>query len=320
MKLVELNRLFNVKYGNKFDANKMEFISNEDINFISRDSKNNGCVGTVKKYKNIEPYDEGLITVSLGGSFLLSSFLQFKKFYTAQNVAVLIPKREMNINEKLFYCKCISMNRFRYSAFGREANKTLKYLEVPEKIPDWVYEIDTKDFSKINEPFLNKQIALNSNIWQKVRIDNIFDIIGSKTTSKKILQKEGKGKYPYVTTQSTNNGVEGFYNFYTEKGNVLVIDSAVKGFCSYQSESFTASDHVEKLIPKFDMNVYTAIFLVTIINMEQYRYSYGRKFNQDRIKNTVISLPLNKQGEPDWKFMEEYIKSLKYSKGLVKLS
>ena len=101
MGLTELNKLFEVKLGNKFDANKMTFLDDGDINFISRDSKNNGCVGTVEKYKGVEPFNEGLITVSLGGVYLLSSFVQPKKFYTAQNVAVLTPKQPMDLNEKI---------------------------------------------------------------------------------------------------------------------------------------------------------------------------------------------------------------------------
>ena len=44
----------------------------------------------------------------------------------------------MTFREKLFYCLCISKNRFRYSTFGREANRTLKNLELPDKIPEWV--------------------------------------------------------------------------------------------------------------------------------------------------------------------------------------
>ena len=45
---------------------------------------------------NIEPYDEGLITVSLGGSFLLSSFVQPKKFYTAQ-------EKNQRLNKIVFF-------------------------------------------------------------------------------------------------------------------------------------------------------------------------------------------------------------------------
>ncbi|MDD5769556.1 MAG: N-6 DNA methylase, partial [Candidatus Gracilibacteria bacterium] len=74
-------------------------------------------------------------------------------------------------------------------------------------------------------------------------------------------------------------------------------------------------DHVVKLIPIFEMNTYIALFRQTIINLEKFRYSYGRKFNQERIKKTKIKLPF-KNGEIDFIFMEEFIKSLPYSESL----
>ena len=129
------------------------------------------------------------------------------------------------------------------------------------------------------------------------------------------LEEYGKGQYPYVTTQATNNGVEGFYNYYSEDGNVLTVDSAVLGYCAYQALPFSASDHVEKLIPKFKMNKYMAIFLVTVLNLEQYRYNYGRKCSQTRMKEISIKLP-TRNGEPDFEFMENYVKSLAYSANL----
>jgi type I restriction enzyme M protein len=162
----------------------------------------------------------------------------------------------------------------------------------------------------------NIKLDLYSQKWTEFEIQELFEVTGSKTTTKKELHELGTGRFPYITTSAVNNGVESFYNFFTERGNILVIDSAVKGYCSYQADDFSASDHVEKLIPKFEMNVYTALFLQTIINMEQFRYSYGRKFNQIRIKSTKIKLPVNSQNQPDWHFMEEYIKSLPYSASL----
>jgi restriction endonuclease S subunit len=130
-----------------------------------------------------------------------------------------------------------------------------------------------------------------------------------------VLEEYGIGHYPYVTTQATNNGVRGFYDFYTEEGNVLTVDSAVLGYCAYQPLNFSASDHVEKLIPKFKMNKYIAMFLTTIINLEQYRYNYGRKCSQSRMKQAKIKLP-SKNNQPDWHFMENYIKSLPYSSSI----
>jgi hypothetical protein len=146
-------------------------------------------------------------------------------------------------------------------------------------------------------------------------LNELFTVKGSKTTSVLELQEYGKGPCPYVTTQANNNGVEGFYDYSTEEGGVITFDSAVVGCCSYQALPFTASDHVEKLIAKFDMNKYIALFLVTVLNQEQYRYNYGRKCCQTRMRKIGIKLPA-KNGKPDFVLMENYIKSLPYSGSL----
>ena len=57
------------------------------------------------------------------------------------------------------------------------------------------------------------------------------------------------------------------------------------------------------------------MFFVTILNMEKYRYNYGRKASQTRMKEISIKLP-EKNGSPDFLYMENYIKSLPYSKSL----
>ena len=154
---------------------------------------------------------------------------------------------------------------------------------------------------------------LNKKEWKEFNYTELFDIKGSKTTPLTDLEIIGKGVFPYVTTQAVNNGVEAFFNHCTEKENVLTVDSAVLGYCAYQEKAFSASDHVEKLIPKFSFNQYIAMFLVTLINKEQYRYNYGRKCSQKQLKLSKIKLPINEKGTPDWQFMEDYIKSLPYS-------
>lgn len=111
-------------------------------------------------------------------------------------------------------------------------------------------------------------------------------------------------------------------------------------FCNvfYQDEKFYSVSHgrVNVLIPNFIMNQYTALFIVTLLKCEQYKYPYGRNLYMEEIKNTTIRLPakqkLDEKGlpvfeekednekklvkkpvyEPDWKFMEDYIKSLPY--------
>lgn len=316
MNLVPLNTIFDVQYGNQLDLYKLDSDEESEINFVSRTRQNLGVVAKVSRLDNIEPFPAGLITVTLGGSYLLSSFIQEQPFYTAQNVKVLAPKYKMSYKEKLFYCKAIEMNRFRYTSHGREANKTLDFLMIPLKVPSSFISINIDKILKVDESAISKEkISLENNSFGLFNLSDLFKIKGAKTTSVLELEEHGKGKYPYVTTQATNNGIEEFYDYYTEGGEVITFDSAVIGYCAYQLLPFSASDHVEKLIPKFKINKYTALFLVTILNQEQYRYNYGRKCSQTRMRKIKIKLP-TENGKPDFKFMENYIKSLPYSSSI----
>lgn len=152
IELVELNDLFIIVHGNKLDLNKMKQVApNKDaIAFIGRSGTKNGVVANVERLHDIEPHEIGCITVALGGA-ALSSFVQPLPFYTAQNIDVLKPIKEMTLDEKFFFCLCIQANSFRYSTFGREANRTLHRLLVPslESIPKWVSGSSTRALAEL---------------------------------------------------------------------------------------------------------------------------------------------------------------------------
>ena len=46
---------------------------------------------------------------------------------------------------------------------------------------------------------------------------------------------------------------------------------------------------------------------------ERYRFNYGRKWVTEKMEMAEILLPSNPDGEPDWEWMETYMKSLPYS-------
>lgn len=311
MQTVKLSELFDIEKGKSYFN---EFIEDDTgINYVTTSGQNQGVKCKVAKNDKYKIYLAGTITVALQGT-VLSSFVQTEDFVLQTHVAALTPKKEMTLNEKLYYCMCIQANAFKFG-FGRKANSTFSDLEVPAEIPDWVYEVKEPDLSEYKESYDNEIIPeLNINNWQEFKLIDLFNIEGSKTTKASTLEEIESGKYPYITTKSTNNGIEGYFNTWTEKGNVLTIDSACVGTCYYQEENFTASDHVEKLIPKFKMNKYNALFLATVINQSNFKYSYGRGRCKSRLKAETIKLPVNELNEPDYEFMEKYIKSLPYSK------
>lgn len=313
MQLVELKEIFDVRLGNKFNANKMKFVENGEINFISRNSKNNGCVGTVRKYNKIEPFTEGLITVSLGGWYLLSSFVQPRKFYTAQNVAVLTPLRDMTLSEKLFFCKCISMNRFKYSVVGREANKTLKILQVPASPPSWLAKYEDQVEFGLSKPVNKRSISLESVKWGTFVYSELFDIEKGKRLV--VSKKSKKGNCPFVSASDKNNGISKMLDINpNQKGNTITVnyDGSI-GEAFYQQKPYWALDSVNVLYPKFNLNPFIAMFLITLIRKEKFRFNYGRKWTKEIMEKSTIRLPIDEYAKPDWKLMQDYIQSLPYS-------
>ena len=222
--MAKLSDIFYIYTGSKLDFDKQIQDAN-GINFVSRNSNNNGVVGRIIPEEGAKIFKKGDISVPLGGSYLLSAFVQKEDFVTAQNVDVLRPKKDMSDIEKWFYCYILRYNRFKFSAFGREVNKYINDIEVPDEIPSWVYDMKLEFPQTRNESI--SEICTSD--WLPFEISDIFFVKGTKTTSIMDLENYGEGKYPYVTTQAKNNGVESFYNYWTEEGNVLTIDSAVLG-------------------------------------------------------------------------------------------
>lgn len=135
--------LFDIDMGTKLDRVKMAQV-NPDVNFVGRANTNNGITARVDSIDGLEPYSTGNMTLSLGGEYLGSCFVQPDKFYTSQNVVVLIPKWNMSFEVKQFIATMIFReSRSYYKAFIDELNRHIKtdfsfYLPVDDAgKPDW---------------------------------------------------------------------------------------------------------------------------------------------------------------------------------------
>jgi hypothetical protein len=321
MKIVPLNEMFDVEYGNKFDLNKMILLpkSSGGINFVNRSSQNCGVSAAVAPVKGIAPYEAGIITVSLGGSKLLSSFVQPDRFYTGQNVAVLSPKSEMTFAEKLYVCLCIRHNRFRYTAFGREANRTLRTLPIPAKseFPDWLSDLDVSQLeSRYEAPHSSRPTPpLDVTEWKRFQLSELFDIKKGARVTKANMKP---GTTPFISAIDSNNGVRQHISLPpSHPGNLITVNyngSVAEAF--YQPEPFWASDDVNVLYPKFKLDSILAMFICTILRREKYRFNYGRKWTLERMNESEARLPATADGNPDWAWIRRYMLSLNYSSQL----
>lgn len=162
---------------------------------------------------------------------------------------------------------------------------------------------------------ISGSILLDKTNFKEFNLSELFRVRGSKESFTK--NEISSGDYLYITTSNKNNGVTSTSSIFTEAGNVITIDSATDGRAFYQEYKFVGSDHVEVLEPLgFTLNKEIALFIVSVLNLQLYRYGFGRKRSQTRINAEKIFLPMTNHGELDWKFMESYIKSLPYSSSL----
>lgn len=160
---------------------------------------------------------------------------------------------------------------------------------------------------------------MNINKWKKFKISDYFDVKrGSRIVKNRdyLEIKNNEYKYNVITSTTVNNSVDGYFNKYNCLGNVITCGGEATGmFSTYQKDKCWVMDRSRILEPKFlKFNKHIGLFLITIFNLYQVKYSYGKSANPNDILNTIIKLPIDKDGIPDWKYMENYIKQLPYSK------
>jgi len=311
-----LDEIFDIRYGSQLDLNKCVICEKpEGYNFVNRSEKNCGVSSRILEEENKKPFPAGLITVAMGGS-ILSSFVQQEPFYTGQNVKVLTPKKEMSDLLKLYYCYCIETNRFRFSAFGREANVSFESILVPDidEIPKELNKITISDYEFEKEPILDKKIDLDTENWKWFSLyDKYFDMFTGRYYPKDSFST---GTTPLVSASKADNGIMEFTDLKPAfSGNCLTIGK-VEMTNFYQPQPFCATADVTVLVPKFEMSKYCALFLKIILDTEKYRWTYGNQIRLNDSQKIKIKLPATKDNNPDWQFMENYIKSINYAKAL----
>ncbi|WOC14321.1 restriction endonuclease subunit S [Gordonia sp. MP11Mi] len=316
--MTRVEDVFVVEYGSKLDMNKMTKTERlKGVAFVGRIGGLNGKSGVsgfVEPIPGREPYPAGLLTVALGGSRLLSTYVQQLPFYTAQNVAVLTPRDEsMPLNHRLYYAMCIKANAFRYSAFGREANRTLATVELPDEVPEWVdkSEVPTVEgLAGTSGPELDLGDEAE---WSWFRYGTLFEVMKGRRVRK---ADRNPGGTRFIGASEKNNGITDMCDleprFQVHCLTVPYNGNSV-GVAFYQDKPFFASDDVTVLRPRDEVSKWSLLFVAAVIRFERYRYTYGYKWGKARMTESVLRLPSTPDGEPDWGFMEAYMRGLPFS-------
>ena len=156
---------------------------------------------------------------------------------------------------------------------------------------------------------------LNSVKWKAFYINEIFSISAGKRLTKADMDN---GQIPFIGATDSNNGITNWIatpNSSFDK-NVLGVNyngSVVENF--YHPYGCIFSDDVKRLhLREHADNKYILLFFKTVILQQKVKYTYGYKFNGQRMERQKILLPVNEEGCPDYEFMEQYGKQIMLQK------
>lgn len=154
------------------------------------------------------------------------------------------------------------------------------------------------------------RLSLSDVEWRRFFIKDIFSIENCKCSKVSPLSL---GDTPYVGATNRNNGVLSFVKKDEEfmtAGNCIAFicdGEGSIGYSIYKGEDFIGSTTVKVGRNKY-LNKYNSMFITTISDRVRSKYNFGFKRNEKHLKKEILQLPVDSDGNPNWQFMEDYIK------------
>lgn len=315
--------LFKIRRGKRIVRN-VDYITNKNKRYIypviTSTTQNNGVDGY---YSNKNCNANSLVC----GGEASGMYTTYQPYdcWVMDRARIFTPTEGTIINEYtgIYLATVFNLNQYRYS-YGRSANPDeIENLTIilpcqSNGTPDFEYMqnyIKALKHKPITTNITMKPNDIDVANWLEYRLDDLFKFVKGKRLTKEDMVD---GPINYLGAISENNGIRDHIQAdksCINNSNCITVNyNGSVGEAFYQHDPFWASDDVNILYAKnWDMNKYNAIFIITIIKANRYRFSYGRKWTLEKMKESIIKLPAKDNGQPDFKYMEEYIKSLSYS-------
>jgi Type I restriction modification DNA specificity domain len=161
-------------------------------------------------------------------------------------------------------------------------------------------------------------LSLEGLEWGEFIIEEVFDEVDSSPYSLDYSHIDKKYKevdeIAYVTRSALNNGIAYLIGDMSEDGKPPVpgnwltvgLDTAT---VKYQSTPFYTGQNIHIVRDK-NINRYTALFIIPLIEKSLAKFGWGGySATLGRFRQTRFLLPV-KDNEPDWTFMENYMRQI----------
>lgn len=317
------------------DGNKLIASEIQTVPYISRSDSSNGIKSFVsrnqqKKYKR----DSGnCITIGLDTQTV---FYQPHSFFTGQNIQVL-RNEKLTENAALFLVESIrkQMDKFNWGGNGATLGRLsrIKIMLPVDKSgkPDFAYmestieELKNGKFKEYRE-YISKELSkiqyvdipsLDEKEWTPFSIMGMFYF---RKGNQKNMNSLVEGNIPLISAKKINNGLKTFVQIEKKdifKGHCITLNNdgdGGAGLAFYQPACMAVDSHVTSLCCKEPISKYSLLFLSKIISQQADRFGHAHSITESRLKSYKLILPVDSKGNPDYRYMEQYIKNIFYKK------
>lgn len=155
---------------------------------------------------------------------------------------------------------------------------------------------------------IGKKSSVQNNNFEMIPIEKLFKIDRGDFHA---LDRLDPGDLPTVSRISLNNGITGYFELpegakIYDKGIITI--STVSGDAFVQLEKFICTDNVLICNPRRFFRDTTLFFIACMINLQKWRFSYGRQ-PYKRVFSK-LSIPLPKiDGNIDEDYIEKMVKN-----------
>lgn len=139
-------------------------------------------------------------------------------------------------------------------------------------------------------------------------------LVAGKSKGLNHIKKVERG-VSYLGATNQNNGVLCFVERDIEaiqKGNCIAFirnGEGSMGYSVYKAEDFIATSDMT-LGYNDHLNKYVGTFITTIADRVRGKYNFGYKRSANRLAKEIITLPIDDKGNPNWEYMENYMRCI----------
>ena len=300
-----------------------------NIPYYSASKENNGLTDIIENPLFIEK-DKLIISTFCNCFFVEGEF-------TASDEITIFGNDKLNKYNGLFISHVVKRNAIKYAfgfkAFSERLARQIVKLPINSKgQPNWEFmenymrKIEEKQKQKaikyysdkiknLQNSLMKNKFDLNNIEWKEFKISEIFNIFTGATIRQSDLIK---GKIPRITATNLNNGIAFFtqetnnYNFKKFKNFISI---SFLGSVFYQPKEVSLDMKIHGIkIKDRELNTHIALFLIPIIKRFSFKYAYGYQLSTSILKAQKLQLPVNSKGQPNWEFMENFMRKIEYKK------